>query len=142
MAATDARPTPARPPFANRVVAAVLGSPLRGLLARSTVVIRYVGRRSGATFTTPTQYAWCGDALVIAVARPETKTWWRNFEEDHPLDVLVDGTWTPMTGRAIDAADVVAGAPLLDAYLARFPKAGRHLSAPGAATILVRCRPC
>ncbi len=141
MTASDPPPSTARAPFPNRVVAALLRSPLRGLLAGSTVLIRYEGRRSGATFTTPTQYARCGDALVIAVARPESKTWWRNFRAEHPLDVLIDGTWTPMTGRALDVdAEPDEAGPLLDAYLARFPKATKALSSTDGPTIVVRCR--
>lgn len=143
MTRTDQQPTKARAPFPNRVVAAILTSRLRGSMARSTVLIRYVGRRSGTTFTTPTQYAWCGNALVIAVARPDTKSWWRNFRTEHPLDVLIDGTWTPMTGRALDAgAEPDEAGPLLDAYLARFPKAEKVLSSSDGPTIVVRCRPC
>lgn len=128
--------------FGNHIVGAVLASPARGLLAGSTVLVRYRGRRSGVEITTPVQYAWCGRSLVIGVARPETKTWWRNFEADHLVDVLIDGTWTSMVGRVVDAtAEPTAAAPLLDAYLTRFPKAAAHLQVPGSPTILVRCVP-
>ena len=143
MTTIDRRSAGVRVPVGNRIVAAILRSPARRLLARSTVLLRYQGRRTGRTVTTPTQYAWCGGSLVVAVARPESKTWWRNFESDHPLDVLIDGEWTTMTGRAFDTStDPEAATPLLDAYLARFPKAEAHLAQPGGPVILVRCRPC
>jgi len=60
--------------FANRVVCGLLESPAHRLMSRSTDVIRYTGRRSGRTVTTPTQYAVYLDGLVIFVGRPGTKT--------------------------------------------------------------------
>lgn len=133
--------------LANRVVAVVLRSPLHRLLSGSTDVVRYRGRRTGHEFETPTQYVEVDDGLVIVVARAGSKAWWRNFVEDRDLDVLVRGSWRPMTGRAMSGAsepEVVA--PLLDAYLARFPRAERAL--PGATraeqveqAVVVWCRP-
>lgn len=129
------------------VVRAILESPARRLLSGSTDVVRYVGRRSGVEFSTPTQYARMDNDLVILVGKPETKQWWRNFRSDHDLDVLVDGEWLAMRGRAVIGADepeVIA--PLLDVYLHRFPKAERHLPGEGrdakiARAVAVWCRP-
>ena len=131
----------------NTVVAAVLRSPLHRLLSGSTDLIRYRARQSGKEVTTPTQYARRGEEVVILVARAESKRWWRSFRTDHDLDVLVRGSWVPMTGRAVVGADEpdTAG-PLLDVYLARFPRAQR---AVGGATqeerirraVVVWCRP-
>jgi len=133
--------------FANRVVRRVLESPAHRLLSASTCVVRYRGRRSGATFSTPTQYADHGDGLVIFVGRPDTKSWWRNFRDDHDLDVLVAGNWRSMVGRAIVGAeepDTIT--PLLDAYLQRFPKVAKQLGSAGSGTgrdgaVVVWCRP-
>lgn len=94
-----------------------------------------------------TQYARLDDGVVILVARPETKTWWRNFRSDRDLDVLLQGRWTPMTARAIVGADEPGAiAPLIDAYLARFPRASRALGEGAPAerarrAIVVWCRP-
>jgi len=128
-------------------VRAVLESPAHRLLSGSTDVVRYRGRRSGTEFSTPTQYARYGDDLVILVGKPETKRWWRNFRVDRNLDVLVQGQWLAMTGRAVVGADepeVIS--PLLDTYLERFPKVAKHL---GGGTredqvnraVVVWCRP-
>ena len=133
--------------FANTVVAGILRSPAHRLLSGSTVLLAYEGRRSGRRIVLPTQYARSGDDLVILVGRPETKRWWRNFKAPHDVDVLVAGEWRSMTGEAFSGADLSHVAdPLLDAYLARFPKATRALG-PGtdverrASAVLVRCRP-
>lgn len=134
--------------FGNRVVCTLLASPAHRLMSGSTDVIRYRGRRSGTTFTTPTQYATLDDGLVILVGRPDTKTWWRNFRGDGDLDVLVAGDWRPMVGRAVVATEEPETvAPLLDAYVRRFPKAARLIDrTTGTAgqdgrVVVVWCRP-
>jgi len=124
----------------------VLRSPAHRLLSGSIVLIRYTGRRSGRTITTPTQYVRSGDDVVILVGRPESKTWWRNFLSDRDIDVLVQGQWLEMTarvGRGADQPDEVL--PLLDGYLKRFPRAKASM---GNGTledvvkraVMVRCR--
>jgi hypothetical protein len=132
---------------ANRVVSALLGSPLHRLLSGSTDVIRYRGRRSGRTVTTPTQYVRSGSDVVILVGRPETKTWWRNFLTPGDMDVLLAGRWTTMTAEAIVGAEEPERlSPLLDVYLARFPRASASLGAGTAEqrirrAVIVCCRP-
>ncbi|BDT99855.1 hypothetical protein [Nocardia sputorum] len=77
----------------NAGVAALLGAPVLGrLLGRGFVVITYVGRRSGRTFSTPVNYWRKGDGLVIGVAMPDKKTWWRNFlGEGGPITLHLHG---------------------------------------------------
>lgn len=132
--------------LANRFVGKLLESPLHRLLSGSTDVVRYRGRRSGTTFATPTQYAPYGDDLLILVGRPDTKTWWRNFRQERDVDVLVAGSWRAMIGRAVvgsDEPDTIA--PLMAAYLERFPKAARLLDKTGTnsgtGVVVVWCRP-
>jgi len=132
---------------ANAVVSTLLRSPLHGILSRSTALIRYTGRRSGRRITTPTQYALRGEDVIIAVGRPETKTWWRNFRTHGDIEVLIRRQWRPMTARAVEAADDPdAIAPLVAAYLERFPKAARALGVDaddsrGSTAVVVLCRP-
>lgn len=134
--------------LANRAVAAVLASPVHRLLSSRVCLVRYRGRRSGRPFATPTQYVRHDDGIVILVARPHDKTWWRNFSgTGHRLDVLLERRWRPMNGRVVTgAAEPELARRLLDAYLARFPQAGRTL--PGATVddearqvVAVSCRP-
>lgn len=131
----------------NFVVSRVLRSPLHPMLSGSTALVRYAGRRSDRQFITPAQYVESGADIIILVGHAEAKTWWRNFRNDRDLDVLVRRTWLPMTARAvvgIDEPETIA--PLLDAYVKRFPKAIRLLGdqpdetrARGA--VVVWCRP-
>ena len=126
--------------LANVIVGAVLRSPLHRLMSGSTDVVRYRGQRSGAAFSMPTQYARHGDEVIILVGRPQTKTWWRNFRHERDVDILVRGRWLAMTGRVVTASDEPETiAPLLDAYVARFPKVARTIDRGQA--VLVWCRP-
>jgi hypothetical protein len=131
----------------NRFVAWLLQSPLHGVFSGGVDLVRYRGRRSGRTFTTPTQYARLGEDIVIMIGHPARKTWWRNFEAERDLEVLVRRVWLPMRGRVVRGADEpeVATA-LLDAYLARFPRAAGALGGTTpderlAAAHFVWCRP-
>ena len=131
----------------SSVVSALLRSPMHRILSGSTDLVRYQGRRSGRTFTTPTQYALHGDDVVILVGHHETKTWWRNFRTEHDAELLIRREWSPVTARAVIGADEPATiAPLLDTYLERFPRAARSLG-PGPRSeqdrkaVAVWCRP-
>jgi hypothetical protein len=77
----------------NAGVSSLLDLPLIGrLLGKGFVVITYVGRRSGRTFSTPVNYRRKGDELVIGVAMPDKKSWWRNFLDDGgPITLRLDG---------------------------------------------------
>lgn len=114
---------------ANRTVAAVLASPLHRLLSSRVCLVRYRGRRSDQPHATPTQYVRHDDSIVILVARPDDKTWWRNFTgTGHPLDLLLQRRWQPMVGRVVTGtAEPELARRLLDAYLARFPRVTRAL---------------
>ncbi|MGK8523922.1 nitroreductase/quinone reductase family protein [Nocardia asteroides] len=78
----------------NAGVVALLDAPVLGrLLGKGFVVITYVGRRSGRTFSTPVNYWRKGEELVIGVALPDKKTWWRNFlDEGGRITLRLDGT--------------------------------------------------
>ena len=121
----------------NSVVSGVLRSPLHRVLSGSTGLVRYAGRRSGRQFIMPAQYVEHGADVLILVGHAEAKTWWRNFRDGRDLDVLIRRTWGMMTARAgVGADEPETIAPLLDAYLQRFPKAARSRGA-----VVVWCRP-
>lgn len=134
-------------PIGNAIVKMVLTSPLHRMLSASTDIIRYTGRRTDRVITTPTQYAKCGDDIVIMVGRSASKQWWRNFSDERDLDVLVEGSWRAMRGRAIVGADEPETVrPLLDAYLARFPRVAKSLDGQTKEeriknAVVVWCRP-
>ena len=110
----------------NVIVSFLLRSPFHRLLSGKVDIVRYHGARTGREVSTPTQYVRRGDDIVILVGRPDTKTWWRNFRQDHDIDLLLEGRWVAARGRAILGAEEPDTArSLLDVYLKQFPKAMR-----------------
>ncbi|RPA66309.1 hypothetical protein EF294_01710 [Gordonia oryzae] len=94
----------------NKAVIPVFGLPVVGpALGRSMTVVTYTGRRSGAVFRLPVAYrrgtatsadGVPRDTVLIGVALPEKKTWWRNFTgSGGPLSLLLDGA--ERTGHAV-----------------------------------------
>jgi hypothetical protein len=74
----------------NRLAVALLDAPVLGrIVGRGLVKIRYVGRRSGKTVELPVGYRRSGDNIIIGVAAPDAKRWWRNFLGDGGLIELL-----------------------------------------------------
>jgi hypothetical protein len=108
---------------ANGVVETILKSPLHRVMSSKMALVRYRGDRSGTEYTLPVQYADTHHGMVVLVAEHDTKTWWRNFTSMGQAQVLLAGTWVPMTAHALlGAEDPEAVTPLLRSYASRFPK--------------------
>lgn len=89
----------------NDAITALTQAPVIGsLLGRGFVVITYVGRKSGKTFSTPVNYWRSGDTVTIGVGMPDKKTWWRNFlGEGGPISLHLNGV--DRTGHAVATRD-------------------------------------
>ena len=90
--------------FNSGMVALMRSSLLGERIGGSMVEISYVGRRSGKSFRTPVAYRRTGEDIVIGVAMPDKKSWWRNFlGEGAPITLhLRDGD---RTGHAVTTRD-------------------------------------
>ncbi|WP_040720329.1 nitroreductase/quinone reductase family protein [Nocardia veterana] len=89
----------------NSVVLALTEAPVIGpLMRKGFVEITYVGRRSGKSFSTPVNYRRSGDSILIGVAMPDRKSWWRNFTGDGgPITLHLPGG--DRTGHAVAQRD-------------------------------------
>jgi hypothetical protein len=90
----------------NKLFVSLIDAPVVGpLVRRGLINIRYVGRRSGNTIETPVGYRRSGDTVIIGVAGPDKKTWWRNFlGKGGPITLLkLDGQ--DRTGHAVADRD-------------------------------------
>ena len=89
----------------NALMVALIASRRWGrLVGRRLVVITYVGRRSGRTFSTPVGYRRAGDEVTIGVELPDAKSWWRNFlGAGGPISLRLHGT--DHTGHAVARRD-------------------------------------
>jgi len=108
----------------NPPIRAILWSPLHFLLDGSLIRITYTGRKSGHAHSLVTMYARFGNELVVVVAQPEKKQWWRNFRERTPTDVRLKGKRYTCVAQFL-GKDVTKIAPRLEAYWAKHPSAAR-----------------
>jgi len=90
----------------NKLFVALIDAPVVGSFVRRGLInIRYVGRRSGKTFETPVGYRRSGDTLMINVAAPDAKNWWRNFLGDGDPITLLKFDGQDRTGHAVANRD-------------------------------------
>lgn len=91
--------TPTVPPFVNRTMKTVLGSPIHGLVSKSILLITFTGRKSGKAFTTPVSYSQTGDQVNIFTHAG----WWKNLCGGAPVTLRLQGK--QLTGMAEPVAE-------------------------------------
>ena len=77
--------------LANRLLIPILSSSSGGPLGRRLALVDYLGRRTGQHHQLVAMYVIEGPTVQITVGMPEHKTWWRNFESPHPLQLRLAG---------------------------------------------------
>lgn len=99
----------------NPLVAAVLRSPLHGLLSDQLALLTFVGRHSGREYTVPVGYAErdYGDRLVLFTH----SDWWKNFRGGAAVRLRLRGR--ERRGRAEAVTDSEAVLAHVDAFLER-----------------------
>jgi deazaflavin-dependent oxidoreductase (nitroreductase family) len=105
----------------------LLRSPFSRPLDRSVMLITVRGRRTGAEYTLPVQYARGEKAIWVIAARHERKTWWRNLLREGPVVLRVRGH--ELNGRAQALTGESAPAEVeqgLRTYFRRFPGLARR----------------
>jgi hypothetical protein len=121
--------------LAKSVLERVLPSSLHHLAPRSLVLLRYEGHRSGRTVTVPVQVASFGRELLVLVASPEKKSWWRNFHgEAREIEVCLDGRWRQGVAQAWSSKEQPA---LLDRYAKKHPRAEKRVGGGSDATLVM-----
>lgn len=88
-----------RQPLMNRVVLAVLRSPVGGVLGNTMVGLRYPAA-DGHQVLLPVEYVADGHQLIVLVGASSTKRWWRHFLSNRPVDVWWRGAWRSTTAQA------------------------------------------
>jgi deazaflavin-dependent oxidoreductase (nitroreductase family) len=114
----------------NPVFAAVLRSPLHGLLSSNLLLLTITGRHSGRRYSLPVGYQRDDDDLVVMVSEARRKQWWRNFYEPGVVSVRLRG------GERAGRASLVAPGSdefraLVERTLARVPAMARVFHVDG-----------
>lgn len=73
----------------NNHVIAALESPLHWPLSLGLMTIKVTGRKSGKQYTLPVGYHNQGDAIVVMVSDAKKRQWWRNFQEEAHIEILL-----------------------------------------------------
>ena len=73
----------------NPAMRGLLRSPIHWLLSGSVMLITFVGRKSGQTFSTPVRYIRHEGAIRCFTA--STNKWWRNIRGGADVTLLVQG---------------------------------------------------
>ena len=73
------------PPIVNKIMSALLRSPLHGIVSRSIMLITFTGSKTGQTYTTPISYARDGERVTaFSAAR-----WTRNLAGGAPVTLRI-----------------------------------------------------
>ncbi len=80
----------------NPLVNWLLRSPFHRLMDGGTLLLTYIGRKSGRLFTFPISYAQNGQSLRLITR--QQKTWWKNLRPGAPVTLWLRGE--KRTGQA------------------------------------------
>ncbi len=75
----------------NPIMAALLRSPLHGVLSQQLFLLTVTGRRSGQQYTVPLGYLSDGEVLLVTSQHAEQKRWWRNLRGGAPVAMYLRG---------------------------------------------------
>ncbi|HET9590250.1 MAG TPA: nitroreductase/quinone reductase family protein [Anaerolineales bacterium] len=91
----------------------LLRSPFHGMISKGVMLVSVIGRKSGKTISTPTNYLREGSTLWIISWRD--RKWWRNLRGGANVQVLLAGQRVVGRGQVIEEQQAVAQS-LFDYY--------------------------
>ena len=105
--------------FINPMMALLLRSPLHFMVSGNLMLITFVGKRTGRSYTTPVRYV--RDGATVRCFSSRGTRWWRNLVGGAEVTLTIRGT------RGRYRANVIVDDPqrieeLLKAYLAQYPQ--------------------
>ena len=73
----------------NPIVKVLLRSPLHSLISKNTMIIEYVGHKSGRVMSTPVSYVRKGND-IFSFADP-IHLWWKNLKANKDVQLTIEG---------------------------------------------------
>src|SRR5438477_11275408 len=94
--------------YSSPFVRFVLATPLHRIMSSQLMLLRFTGRKTGRSYTTPVGYVLDGNSLLV----PAGGAWRRNLEAGPRASVRLRGAGRPVTaevGREPALADLLLG---------------------------------
>lgn len=103
----------------NKIVRAILRSPIHGLMSGSFMLINYRGRKSGKAFSTPVRFMRTDNGVRVYTA--EHTQWWRNIEAGPNVTLLIAGEQAAYLASVYER-NVQSNRELLIEFLTLYPQ--------------------
>jgi len=107
------------------VIAALLRSPLHGLVSANLLMLTYVGAKTGMRRALPLSYVAVGDRLYLCT---RSSRWWRNLRNARSVELHLRGRRVSAVPAVVDVRTDEA-LDALRAFLTANPKTGEMLYA-------------
>ena len=107
----------------NPMMIWLLKSPFHSFISKSVMLVTVMGRKSGKSISTPTNYLRDGDTLWVISWRE--RTWWRNLRGGAKVRVLVAGKRVEGCGQVVEEQKSVAQS--LFEYYRKAPNTAKYV---------------
>lgn len=107
----------------NPIITELLRSPFHAFISKNMLLITFTGRKSGKSFTTPTNYVRDGDDVIVISYRH--RTWWKNLRDGAPVTMRLAGKDCAGIGQVFEDDRSVTDNLL--AYLEKVPQVAKYM---------------
>jgi len=83
--------------YSSPFVRFVLATPLHRIMSSRLMILRFTGRKTGRSYTTPVSYVLDGNSLLV----PAGGAWRRNLEAGPRASVRLRGAWRTVTAEVV-----------------------------------------
>ena len=108
----------------NSIVSFFLRSPFHAAFSGNTMLVTWVGNKSGKTYSTPVNYLVKDDTLVTTSLR--RRTWWRSLRNGKPISLFFRGKQISAASQVLDTEESVL--PALQDILKLAPAYARYFN--------------
>ena len=107
----------------NPIMRALLRSPLHSLVSRNMMLMTYIGRKSGKSYTIPMNYLTIDQALYTISTRE--RVWWRNLRAGAEVSLRLQGK--DVTARAESIEEMAEVARYMEQSFEVDPRMARYM---------------
>lgn len=89
----------------NPIIKLLLRSPLHSLISKNTMIIEYVGHKSGRVLSTPVSYVKKGNTIFSFA--DTTHLWWKNLKVNGGVKLTIEGEVHKGNAQIIENQDEI-----------------------------------